>query len=67
VHRIFSGKTVCAEVSEVDDNKDKVICSPEVIAYHNNWLSDEELENRANLLSKNSYGKYLKKVLEKRR
>jgi len=54
-------------IRTIQNNKDKVICCPEVIAYYNEWLSEEDLEKRADLLQKNSYGKYLKKVLEKRR
>ena len=54
-------------VRSIQNNKDKVICCPEIIAYHNEWLNEQELEKRAELLQKNSYGKYLKKVLEKRR
>ena len=54
-------------IRSIQSNKDKVICCPEVIAYYNEWLSDIELQKRSELLQKNSYGKYLKKVLEKRR
>lgn len=54
-------------ISSIQNNKDKVICCPEIIAYHNNWLDDQKLSERAELLQKNSYGKYLKKVLEKRK
>ena len=54
-------------ISSIQNNKDKAICCPEVIAYYNKWLSYEMLEKRAELLQKNSYGKYLKKVLEKRK
>lgn len=54
-------------IRTIQNNKDKVICCPEVIAYNNEWLGDNELDARAELLKKNSYGKYLKKVLEKRR
>ena len=42
-----------------------IISCPEQIAYKQGWLSSEELESRANLMSKNEYGKYLKKTLEK--
>ena len=52
-------------IRTIENNKDKVICCPEVIAYYNNWLNNEELKQRSELLQKNSYGKYLKKVLEK--
>ena len=44
-------------------NKDNVICCPEQIAYYKGWLSYEKLEERANLLKKNSYGQYLIKLL----
>lgn len=52
-------------VRTIQCNKDKVICCPEAIAYYNNWLDDEQLDERACLLQKNSYGKYLKKILLK--
>ena len=54
-------------IRSIQNNKDKVICCPEVIAYYNEWLNDEELKAREELLQINSDGKYLKKVLEKRR
>ncbi|MFV0249883.1 MAG: glucose-1-phosphate thymidylyltransferase RfbA [Bacilli bacterium] len=43
----------------------RVICSPEVIAYNNNWLTKETLSKRAELLKKNTYGKYLNEILRK--
>lgn len=52
-------------VSSIQNNRDKVICCPEVIAYYNGWLTDEQLEYSANLMQKNSYGQYLRKVLIK--
>ena len=51
-------------IKTIQANKDNVICCPEQIAYYKGWLTKEKLEERANLLSKNSYGAYLKKVLE---
>ena len=45
--------------------KDIVICCPEAIAYYNNWITLEQLEQRAKLLEKNSYGKYLLNIVEK--
>lgn len=39
---------------------------PEVIGYNNGWLNDSDLSARAELLRKNSYGKYLQKVLKKK-
>ena len=52
-------------IRTVEENRDAVICCPEKIAYDNGWLSDEELAQRAEELSKNSYGKYLKKLVRK--
>ena len=37
---------------------------PEEIAFTNGWISSEDLEKRAALFSKNSYGKYLKSLLD---
>jgi len=37
---------------------------PEEIAFNNGWINAEELEKRASLFSKNSYGKYLQSILE---
>ena len=56
-----------AMIRSIQNNKDKVICCPEVIAYDKGWLSGERLEKSAELMKKNRYGKYLKKVLEKGR
>ena len=52
-------------IKTIENNKDSVICCPEIIAYNNGWINKEELLNRGNLLSKNSYGKYLIKEAEK--
>lgn len=45
-------------------NRGKVIACLEQIAYTNGWLEKEELEKRAKVLSKNTYGQYLNKVLK---
>ena len=52
-------------IKTIQNNTGKVICCPEKIAYDNDWITDEELQDRANLLSKNTYGKYLQKVLKR--
>ena len=52
-------------IRTIENNKDTIICSPEIIAYENNWITNKELSDRAKLLSKNSYGKHLIKKLEK--
>ncbi len=51
-------------IRTIENNKDKVICCPEQIAYYKNWISKEELQERAKVLSKNNYGKYLQKVVD---
>jgi len=52
-------------IKSVESNKGMIISCPEQIAYKNGWITDEELEIRAKLMEKNTYGKYLKKVLER--
>ena len=54
-------------IRSIQNNKDKVICCPEAIAYNNKWLNKKQLKERADLLSKNSYGKYLSTLVEKER
>lgn len=51
-------------IKTIETNKDKVICCPEQIAYYKNWISKEELQKRAELLKKNTYGEYLQKVVD---
>jgi len=46
-------------------NRGKVIACLEQIGYNNGWISKEQLEQRAKVLSKNTYGKYLSEVLNK--
>ena len=47
-------------------SRGKVLSCLEQIGYKNGWLSRESLEERAEELSKNTYGKYLRKVLDKK-
>ena len=49
-------------IRTIQNNKDKVICCPEQIAYYHGWITKDQLEARAKLLGKNTYGKYLQKV-----
>ncbi len=51
-------------IKSIETNKDKVICCPEQIAYYKNWITKEQLAERASLLQKNNYGKYLQKVVD---
>ena len=52
-------------IQVVQNNNGKVISCPEVIAYKQGWINDEQLEKAGLLMQKNEYGKYLLKVLEK--
>lgn len=47
-------------------HRGKVIACLEQIGYSNGWLAKEELEKRAKILSKNTYGKYLMEVVGKK-
>ena len=51
-------------IKSIETNKDKVICCPEQIAYYKSWISKEKLQERADLLKKNTYGAYLQKVID---
>ena len=51
-------------VRTIENNKDKVICCPEQIGYYHGWVDKETLSQRAELLSKNTYGQYLKKLVK---
>ena len=51
-------------IRTIEKNKDKVICCPEQIAYYKNWITTEQLQERAEILRKNSYGKYLQTVVD---
>ena len=53
-------------IRTIQNNRDIVICCPEVIAHKNKWLNKEKLMERAELLKKNSYGQYLNKYIAKK-
>lgn len=52
-------------IKSIETQGDRVICCPEKIAYDQGWLDKESFIERASILSKNSYGKYLQKVVKK--
>ena len=54
-------------IRTIQNNKDKVICCPEQIAYNSNWITKDELQERAEQLKKNNYGKYLQKILKEKK
>lgn len=49
----------------VQKNQDRIICSPEAIAFKNGWITKEELMKAAIEMRKNDYGKYLGKIANK--
>lgn len=51
-------------IRTIQNNKDRVICCPEVIAYQRGWINEDILFEAAEVMKKNSYGQYLKKVLK---
>ena len=53
-------------IRTIETNRDIVICCPEKIAYDNNWIEKEKLMSRANTMSKNRYGQYLLRLIEKK-
>jgi len=52
-------------IRTIQNNQDRVICCPEVIAYEQGWITDEQLLKSADEMKKNKYGKYLKKIYER--
>ena len=51
-------------VRTIENNRDSIICSPEIVAYNNGWISVDEFRELANGMIKNKYGKILIKYLE---
>lgn len=52
-------------VETVQNRQGMMVACPEEIAWRNGWLDDEALQQRGNALSKNHYGRYLLKILNK--
>jgi glucose-1-phosphate thymidylyltransferase len=50
-------------IRTIENNRDAVICSPERIAFENEWIDEEELKKSGTEQGKNNYGKYLKKLI----
>lgn len=46
----------------VQKNQDRIICSPEAVAFKKGWISKDDLLEQANIMIKNDYGKYLSKL-----
>ncbi|MCR4580994.1 MAG: glucose-1-phosphate thymidylyltransferase RfbA [Bacilli bacterium] len=56
-----------ATIKTLQNLRASIISCPEQIAYKQGWMTDEQLEERAELMKKNEYGRYLRKTLEKGR
>ena len=52
-------------IKTIENLSDSIISCPEQIAYKKGWLTDKQLLERAELLKKNDYGKYLIKTYNK--
>ena len=53
-------------IKTIQNIRGSIISCPEQISYKNGWLSDEELLNRAELMKKNEYGRYLRRTYDKK-
>lgn len=51
-------------VQTIQNRQDVVISAPEEIAYHEKWITKEQLVHTANLYGKSPYGDHLRKVAE---
>ncbi len=56
-----------ATIKTLQNLRASIISCPEQIAYKQGWMTDEQLEERAELMKKNEYGRYLRKTLDKSR
>ena len=54
-------------IKSVEKNRGKIISSPEAIAFEKGWITEEQLSDIAEVMKKNSYGKYLSKMLESKK
>tara|TARA_B100001057_G_scaffold499678_1_gene611251 strand:- start:9558 stop:10433 length:876 start_codon:yes stop_codon:yes gene_type:complete len=50
-------------ISTIQRRQGHMICSPEEIAYRNNWINDEDLIELSESLKKTDYGKYLLSII----
>lgn len=54
-------------IRSVQKNQDRIICSPEAVAFKKGWISQEELLTQAEVMKKNDYGKYLSRIANSKR
>ena len=50
-------------VETIQERQGLMVGCIEEIAFENNWMTTEQVQNRIRMFSKNSYGNYLKKVI----
>ena len=53
-------------IKSIETQGNRIIACPEEIAFEQGWIKEELLSEKASLMSKNNYGKYLKRMLEKK-
>lgn len=53
-------------VETVQKRQGMMVACPEEIAWRNDWLTDDQILNLANMYSKNSYGKYLFNLIKRK-
>ena len=53
-------------VQAVENNRDSLICSPELVAYNNGWITKEKIKELADEMKNNSYGKKVSKFIGNR-
>ncbi|MCE0846434.1 glucose-1-phosphate thymidylyltransferase RfbA [Buttiauxella sp. A2-C1_F] len=53
-------------VETVQKRQGMMVACPEEIAWRNEWLTDDQILNLANMYSKNSYGKYLFNLIKRK-
>ena len=51
-------------IETIENRQGMKICCPEEVAYRMGFIDCEQLESRAKLFSKSSYGAYLQQVAE---
>ena len=51
-------------VRTIENNRDSIICSPEIVAFNNGWITVQEFSELAEEMKKNKYGKKLNKYIE---
>lgn len=50
-------------VQTIEERQGMMICCPEEIAYNYGYITKEQIENKAKRCAKNSYGRYLRKMI----